>query len=118
MHGLGEETVELPVEFATLQDKPKAGSVQVWTDLQFAGDEALRDTLDVNVLDGIDYYVAGEFVGVDAAGKTVRLEASDGEVRRCGVGSVTLVEDTKGKGHRSRVVGSNTVLGVVVQLGG
>jgi hypothetical protein len=33
------------------------------------------------------------------------VEASDGEVRRFGPGSVLLVEDTSGKGHRGRVVG-------------
>ena len=43
---------------------------------------------------------------------------SDGEVRRFGPGSVTLVEDTTGKGHTSRVVGSDEVLAVVVQLDG
>ncbi len=33
------------------------------------------------------------------------VEASDGEVRRFGPGSVLLVEDTSGKGHRGRVIG-------------
>lgn len=33
------------------------------------------------------------------------VEASDGEVRRFGPGSVLLVEDTHGLGHRGRVVG-------------
>jgi len=33
------------------------------------------------------------------------VEASDGEVRRFGPGSVLLVEDTTGLGHRGRVVG-------------
>jgi hypothetical protein len=33
------------------------------------------------------------------------VEASDGEVRRFGPGSVLLVEDTHGHGHRGRVVG-------------
>ncbi len=41
---------------------------------------------------------------------------SDGEVRVFGPGSVTLVEDTSGKGHTSRVVGDEEVLGLVVQL--
>jgi hypothetical protein len=52
------------------------------------------------------FYLAGE----------IEAEVSDGEVRRFGPGSVTLVEDTSGKGHISRVVGSDEVLGVVVQL--
>ena len=54
------------------------------------------------------FYLAGE----------IEAEVSDGEVRRFGPGSVTLVEDTTGKGHTSRVVSSGEVLGVVVQLDG
>jgi len=34
----------------------------------------------------------------------VELTASDGETRRIGAGEVILVEDTWGKGHRSRAV--------------
>ncbi len=45
----------------------------------------------------------------------IEVEASDGEVRRFGPGSVTLVEDTTGKGHRSRVVGGTAALLAVVQ---
>lgn len=47
----------------------------------------------------------------------VEAEASDGEVRRFGPGSMTLVEDTTGKGHRSRVVGDKEAILAVVQLG-
>ncbi|MHC4664654.1 MAG: cupin domain-containing protein [Planctomycetota bacterium] len=46
----------------------------------------------------------------------IEAEASDGEVRRFGPGSVTLVEDTTGKGHRSRVIGDEEVILAVVQL--
>ena len=42
------------------------------------------------------------------------VTASDGETRRFGVGSVLLVEDTTGKGHRSRVVSDSIAL--MVQL--
>lgn len=52
------------------------------------------------------FYLAGE----------VEAEASDGERRRFGPGSVTLVEDTTGKGHRSRNVGDGDVVLAVVQL--
>ena len=52
------------------------------------------------------FYLAGE----------VEAETSDGEVRRFGPDSVTLVEDTTGKGHHSRVVGMTDVLLAVVQL--
>ena len=54
----------------------------------------------------IFFYLSGEVKG----------ETSDGEVRRFGPGDVTLVEDTTGKGHRSRVVGTESVLLAVVQL--
>src|SRR5947207_10935589 len=42
--------------------------------------------------------------------------ASDGETRRFNTGDVLLVEDTTGKGHRSRVVGNSDSLAVMVQL--
>ncbi len=44
------------------------------------------------------------------------VEASNGTVRRFGPNSVLLVEDTSGKGHRSRVVSETESLSVVVQL--
>jgi len=43
---------------------------------------------------------------------------SDGEVRTFGPGDIVLVEDTTGKGHVSRVVGSAEVLNAVVRLSG
>lgn len=46
----------------------------------------------------------------------IEAEVSDGEIRRFGPGSITLVEDTTGKGHRSRVVGETEAFGVVIQL--
>lgn len=46
----------------------------------------------------------------------IEAEVSDGEIRQFGPGSITLVEDTFGKGHKSRVVGSERVVGVVIQL--
>lgn len=46
----------------------------------------------------------------------VEVEASDGEVRRFGPGSVILVEDTVGKGHVSRVVSSERGFMVVVPV--
>ena len=44
------------------------------------------------------------------------VTASDGETRRFGAGSVLLVEDTTGKGHRSRVVGDVDSLAAMVEL--
>ncbi len=52
------------------------------------------------------FYLSGE----------IEAEVSDGEVRRFGPGSITLVEDMVGKGHASRVVGAIDVLLAVVQL--
>lgn len=54
----------------------------------------------------IFFYLSGE----------VEAEVSDGEVRRFGPGSVVLVEDTTGKGHKSRGIGTTEVLMAVVQL--
>lgn len=47
---------------------------------------------------------------------TIEAKVSDGEVRVFGPGSVTLLEDTTGKGHTSRVVGDKGALCVVIQL--
>ena len=54
----------------------------------------------------IIFYLAGD----------IEAETSDGEVRRFGPGSITLVEDTTGRGHRSRNVGAGDVVLAVVQL--
>ena len=54
----------------------------------------------------IFFFLAGEFEG----------ETSDGERRRFGPGSASLLEDTTGTGHRARVVGDGDVLAAVVQL--
>ena len=45
-------------------------------------------------------------------------ETSDGARRVFGPGDVVLLEDTSGRGHRSRVVGDEEVLIGVVQLDG
>ncbi|TFH46730.1 MAG: cupin domain-containing protein [ANME-2 cluster archaeon] len=47
---------------------------------------------------------------------TIEAEVSDGEIRQFGPGSITLVEDIFGKGHKSRVVGNEKVVTVVIQL--
>lgn len=46
----------------------------------------------------------------------VEAQVSDGEVRTFGPGSVTLLEDTSGTGHRSRIVGEEDAILAVVQL--
>lgn len=52
------------------------------------------------------FYLAGQ----------AEIRVSDGEVRSFGPGDILLLEDTTGKGHASRVVGSTEVLNAVVQL--
>jgi hypothetical protein len=44
------------------------------------------------------------------------VTASDGETRRFGSGSLLLVEDTFGKGHKSRVVSEVDSVAVMVEL--
>ena len=46
----------------------------------------------------------------------VEIEASDGEVRRFGPGSVMLADDTTGKGHISRAIGSEERQSLFVHL--
>jgi quercetin dioxygenase-like cupin family protein len=46
----------------------------------------------------------------------LEVEVSDGEMRKFGPGSVALVEDTVGKGHRSRVIGDERVFIAAVSL--
>lgn len=53
------------------------------------------------------------FVGVSGA---IEATASDGQVRTFGAGDVLLMEDTTGRGHASRVVGPEPMLGVMVSL--
>jgi len=52
------------------------------------------------------FYLSGE----------VDVQVSDGEVRRFGPGSILLTEDTSGKGHVSRVVGSKDNAVAMVHL--
>jgi len=54
----------------------------------------------------IDVALAGEVEG----------KVSDGHVRVIGPGSIVLLEDTTGKGHRSRVIGSEDAIICMVQL--
>jgi hypothetical protein len=47
---------------------------------------------------------------------SVRIEASDGEVRTFGPGSFILVEDTFGRGHKSKHVGADDRVSAWVHL--
>ena len=51
-------------------------------------------------------YVAGEG----------EIEASDGEIRRLGPGTILLADDTFGKGHITRVTGADEMFVVVLTL--
>ena len=46
----------------------------------------------------------------------VDVQASDGDLRRFGPGSVLLVEDTTGRGHTTRVTTDDAWIAVVVPL--
>jgi len=46
----------------------------------------------------------------------VEITASDGETRRIGAGEILLVEDTWGKGHRSRALDGKPRRGLLVTL--
>ncbi|RKX19986.1 MAG: cupin domain-containing protein [Candidatus Zixiibacteriota bacterium] len=54
----------------------------------------------------LHFYLAGE----------VEAETSDGEIRRFKQGDVVLVEDTIGKGHRSRNIGLGEGLIGIIKL--
>ena len=74
---------------------PDAGGESHFEDVEIPYTEATRD---------LDWHPAPRrqyIVNLDAG---VELTASDGETRRIGAGEVILVEDTWGKGHRSRAL--------------
>ena len=47
---------------------------------------------------------------------TGEIEATDGSVRSLEPGTILLVDDTTGKGHKTRVTGSEEMLVVIVTL--
>lgn len=53
----------------------------------------------------LDFHTAPRRQFIVNLSGVVEIEASDGEKRRFSPGSIMLVEDTTGKGHRSRAVG-------------
>ena len=46
----------------------------------------------------------------------IEAEVSDGETRQFGPGSITLVEDTGGEGHKSKALGNDKIVLAVIQL--
>ncbi len=64
-----------------------------------------------------DWHTAGmRELTVILSGEAI-YEVSDGQSRRVGPGGVLLLEDTTGKGHRSRNVGDGERLALFVPLG-
>jgi hypothetical protein len=62
----------------------------------------------------LDYHPAPRRQWILNLTGTVEMVASDGEVRRFGPASIVLVEDTTGKGHISRSVGSEERISVFI----
>ncbi len=46
----------------------------------------------------------------------LEVETGDGHVRQLGPGSIVLLEDVSGQGHRTRVVGEQPVVGVFLRV--
>lgn len=46
----------------------------------------------------------------------LEVEVGNGEIRRLGPGSIVLLEDVVGQGHRTRVVGEQPMVGVFLQI--
>jgi hypothetical protein len=64
----------------------------------------------------IDWHPAPRRQFVITLAGEAEVEASDGEVRRIGPGMVMLAEDTTGKGHITRGVGTSERLSLFVPL--
>ncbi len=66
----------------------------------------------------IDWHPAPRRQFVITLAGEAEVQASDGEVRRIGPGTVMLAEDTTGKGHITRGVGTLERLSLFVPLAG
>lgn len=64
----------------------------------------------------IDWHTAPRRQFVITLAGEAEVEASDGEVRRIGPGTVMLAEDTTGKGHITRGAGTEERLSLFVPL--
>ncbi len=63
-----------------------------------------------------DWHPTPRRIWIFCLGGEMEFQASDGAVHRVKPGSTMLLEDTKGRGHRSRVLGDGTALLVAVQF--
>jgi hypothetical protein len=64
----------------------------------------------------IDWHPAPRRQFVITLSGEAEIEASDGEIRRVGPGSIMLAEDITGKGHITRGVGTEDRLSIFVPL--
>jgi hypothetical protein len=64
----------------------------------------------------IDWHPAPRRQFVVTLSGNAEVEASDGEVRQIGPGTVMLAEDTTGKGHITRGIGSEPRLSLFIPL--
>jgi len=46
----------------------------------------------------------------------LEVEVGDGQIRRLGPGSIVLLEDVSGQGHRTRVIGEEPMVGAFLHL--
>ena len=65
----------------------------------------------------VDWHPAPRRQWIFILSGTLELEAQDGDIRQFPQGSILFVEDTKGKGHKSRAVGGIPVLAAWVPVG-
>lgn len=71
-----------------------------------------RNTLSYN----LDYHPAPRRQFIVNLTGSAEITASDGEVRTFGPGSIMLAEDTTGKGHLSKAIGSEERLSLFIHL--
>ena len=64
----------------------------------------------------IDWHPAPRRQFVITLSGHAEIEASDGEIRQIGPGTIMLAEDTTGKGHISRGVGKDERLSIFIPL--
>ncbi|MHB8574198.1 MAG: cupin domain-containing protein [Dehalococcoidia bacterium] len=93
---------------AALRSDPIAATAVLFVDNPVPGDEAAGEWLAWHATAGRGFMVrlTGE----------LEVQASDGEIRRLGPGSVLLGEDTAGRGHRARRLGSVAIQNVWITL--
>ena len=65
----------------------------------------------------IDWHPAPRRQFIVTLSGAAEVEASDGEVRQIGPGTVMLAEDTTGKGHITRAIGGVERLSLFIPLG-